>query len=57
MTDSEFLTWIRDRIVHVYGESPNVDFVLRLGQVIDKTKRSEAMDELVRMSVENGEYD
>lgn len=26
----EFLDWIADRLVHVYGESPNVDFVLSL---------------------------
>ena len=25
LTDAEFLTWIRDRLVNVYGESPNVD--------------------------------
>jgi hypothetical protein len=33
MSDREFLEWIRDRIVHVYGESPNTDFVLRLGEI------------------------
>lgn len=27
---STFLEWIADRMVNVYGESPNVDFVLRL---------------------------
>ena len=24
----DFLDWLADRLVHVYGESPNVDFVL-----------------------------
>ena len=33
MSDREFLEWIRDRIVHVYGESPNVDFVQKLGKI------------------------
>jgi hypothetical protein len=33
--DVDHLTWIRERLVHVYGESPNVDFVLRLGEIID----------------------
>ncbi len=33
MSDKEFLEWIRDRIVHVYGESPNTDFVLKLGEI------------------------
>jgi len=28
--NSEFLLWIADRLVHVYGENPNVDFVLKL---------------------------
>jgi hypothetical protein len=36
MTDIEFLRWIRARMVNVYGESPNVDFVLRLDQLIEK---------------------
>ena len=30
MTDSEFLNWVADRLVHVYHESDNVDFVLKL---------------------------
>jgi hypothetical protein len=34
MGDREFLAWIRDRLVHVYGESPNVDFIRRLDQII-----------------------
>lgn len=29
MTDSEFLYWLADRLVKVYGESENVDFVLK----------------------------
>jgi len=28
----QFLNWIADRLVHVYGESENVDFVLSLRQ-------------------------
>jgi hypothetical protein len=39
MTDAQFLTWIRDRIVYVYGESPNVDFVLRLGEIAERNGR------------------
>ncbi len=34
LTDAEFLRWIRDRLVHVYNESPNVDFVHRLNAII-----------------------
>lgn len=36
MTDKEFLNWIIDRLIHVYGESPNVDFLLRLKKIADK---------------------
>lgn len=28
--DAAFLTWVADRLVHVYGDSPNVDFVQKL---------------------------
>jgi hypothetical protein len=30
MKDSEFLDWIADRLVHVYGDKPNVDFIIKL---------------------------
>lgn len=26
----DFLDWVADRLVHVYGENPNIDFVLSL---------------------------
>lgn len=32
MTDEQIIEWAADRMVEVYGESPNVDFVLRLRQ-------------------------
>lgn len=35
-TDKEHLQWIHDRIVEVYGESENVDFLIRMRQIIDK---------------------
>lgn len=38
MNDTDFLRWVRDRLVHVYKESPNTDFVLRMEEV---TKRFE----------------
>lgn len=31
--DSQFLNWLADRLVHVYGESPNVDFVHKLREI------------------------
>ncbi len=35
MTDVEFLKWIEERLIHVYKESPNVDFIHRLRSIID----------------------
>lgn len=35
MKDLEFLNWIADRLVNVYGESPNVDFVHKLREIAD----------------------
>lgn len=36
LSDKDFLLWIADRLVEVYGESPNVDFVLHLREVAEK---------------------
>lgn len=33
MTDKEFLNWIIDRLIHVYGESPYVDFIHKLRNI------------------------
>jgi len=35
-TDKEFLIWIKMRLIEVYGESENVDFVQRLQKIINK---------------------
>jgi hypothetical protein len=32
--DKEFLQWLYDRLVNVYGENPNVDFVIKLRKII-----------------------
>ena len=37
MTDKEFLSWVADRLVHVYGESENVDFVHKLRKISQRT--------------------
>lgn len=34
-TDSEFLSWLADRLVHQYGEPENVDFVLATRRISD----------------------
>jgi len=35
MEDKEFLMWLYQRLIHVYGESPNVDFVQRLLKIVE----------------------
>ena len=37
MTDKEFLSWVADRLVHVYGESESVDFVHKLRKISQRT--------------------
>lgn len=41
MTDSQFLFWLKDRVVYAYGESENMDFVTRLGQIANKLEKKE----------------
>lgn len=36
LLDAEFLRWIVDRLINVYGESPNIDFVHRLKRIVDR---------------------
>lgn len=45
MTNSEHLLWIRDRLVHQYGESENVDFVLRLAKIANDYDRLALVEE------------
>ena len=39
--DSEHLQWLHDRIVNVYGESENVDFLIRFREIIKDIKDEE----------------
>ena len=34
-TDQKHLEWIYDRLIHVYSESPDVDYMLRFREIID----------------------
>lgn len=36
LLDAEFLSWLADRLVNVYDESPNTDFVHKLRSVADR---------------------
>ena len=41
MTNSEHLQWLHDRIVNVYGENENVDFLIRFREIIKDIKDEE----------------
>ncbi len=41
MSDKEHLKWIHDRIVNVYGESENVDFLIRMREIIQTFNTNE----------------
>lgn len=36
MENKKFLNWIADRLVNVYGESSNVDFVLKFREIANE---------------------
>jgi hypothetical protein len=40
MTDKKFLYWIAARLVEVYKESPNVDFVHKLKKIADNLQEN-----------------
>ena len=39
MKDREFLIWLYKRMISVYGENPNTDFLYRLGDIIATTPK------------------
>lgn len=34
MSDADFLNWLKERIVNVYREDKNMDFVMRLERIV-----------------------
>jgi len=34
--ETNHLTWIYNRLIHVYGENPNYDYMIRFNEIIDK---------------------
>lgn len=55
--DSEHLKWIHDRIVNVYGENKNIDFLIRMRSIIDTIrKQEESFDEYITF-IENQNKD
>lgn len=37
MRDRDFLLWLRNRLIHVYKEDPNMDFVSKLENIAGAT--------------------
>ena len=37
----EHLQWIHDRIINVYGESENVDFLIKMKEILNQNKEDE----------------
>ena len=40
MTNKEFLHWIADRLVHIHGENPHVDFLLKLREIANEQEKT-----------------
>jgi hypothetical protein len=40
--DAQFLDWLVERLVQVYKESPNVDFVLKLKEIANNLRDLDA---------------
>ena len=41
MNDYEFLDWLADRLIYVYGEGPNVSYAHRLRDISKHLKENE----------------
>ena len=39
----EHLQWVHDRIINVYGESENVDFLIRMRKILNQNKEDEKL--------------
>jgi hypothetical protein len=38
MNNADFLEWLKDRLIYVYHEPENIDFVLRLKKIIEEER-------------------
>jgi hypothetical protein len=43
MTKSEHLQWLHDRIINVYGENKNVDFLHKFREIIEDFNKTESI--------------
>ena len=52
MEDSEFLNWMADRIVNVYKESRQVDFVQKLYEISDSIRKKDFQIAMLKDEIE-----
>ncbi len=53
MINREHLQFIYNRLVNVYGENPNVDYMLRLKIILDEIEIEEISNSISRINNEN----
>ena len=51
MKDSEIQEFIYNRLINIYGENPNIDYMKRLKESIENTKRQEKTNEEIAFEV------
>jgi hypothetical protein len=56
-SDKQFLTWLKNRLVFIYGESENVDFCWRLQEIIDDLSEKPEQFEFFDYHAEYGSGD
>lgn len=55
MINREHLQFIYNRLINIYGEKPNYDYMIRLKVILDEIELKEINDNINRMKVENNE--
>ena len=53
--EREHLQFIYNRLINIYGEKPNYDYMIRLKVILDEIELNEINDNINRMKVENNE--
>ena len=55
MINRQHLQFIYNRLINIYGEKPNYDYMIRLKVILDEIELKEINDNINRMKVENNE--
>lgn len=50
MTDRDFLMWMHERLVHVHGENPRVDYMNKLRAIIKATDKDQVTPNVISTS-------